>query len=246
MDKAVEWPLWSGNHQMNNRAVSVNPATQGEYRGNPNRGVRRDCTRGNLDRPVRSVQPIGTEAEDTVRTAPMEKVQSQAEMTWPLTPPTDLQIAWLAGLFEGEGCMSIAKNGGTRLTIRMTDRDVIERVNALLPGTKIQVVTPKPAKAYTNQPKTQYAWRISNPDQVRKILTMLLPHFGERRAAKAIEVLMHLDSRVGMGGHQRAKTHCPQRHLYSPENTYVNPTTGVRHCRTCRAGWDRAARSRVG
>ena len=30
------------------------------------------------------------------------------------------------------------------------------------------------------------------------------------------------------------KTHCPQGHEYAGANLYQNPTTGKRHCRTCR------------
>lgn len=30
-----------------------------------------------------------------------------------------------------------------------------------------------------------------------------------------------------------AKTHCPQGHEYTPENTYINPKSGGRMCRTC-------------
>lgn len=35
---------------------------------------------------------------------------------------------------------------------------------------------------------------------------------------------------------QSNKTHCPQDHEYTEENTYVVPTTGVRQCKTCRDG----------
>lgn len=153
-------------------------------------------------------------------------------------------IAWLAGLFEGEGSMSIAKNGGTRLTIRMCDRDVIDRVNEMFPCTRIQVVVPKPARAYSNQPMTQYAWRVSDPAKVRELLELLLPWFGERRAAKAAEVLAHLDSRPGTGGFNRAKTHCAQGHEYTPENTYIRKGTDHRHCRACLAAWDKASKER--
>lgn len=140
--------------------------------------------------------------------------------------------------------MSIAKNGGTRLTIRMTDRDVIERVDALFKCTKIQVVNPRPVKEHFNQPKTQYAWRISDPEKVRQILALLLPWFGERRAGKARELLAHLDSRPGVGGFHGAKTHCAQGHEYTPENTYTRPGTTHRHCRTCRTEWARRHRER--
>ena len=40
--------------------------------------------------------------------------------------------------------------------------------------------------------------------------------------------------KVAHGTHHHAsKTHCPQGHPYDEENTYVNPSTGGRQCRTC-------------
>lgn len=150
----------------------------------------------------------------------------------------DLDIAWLAGLFEGEGSMYIAKNGGTRLAIGMTDRDVIERVNALVPCTQIQVVHPKPVRPEYSQPKTRYNWRISDPVKVREVLELLLPWFGRRRSARAQEVLAHLDSRRG-NFHGR-KTHCAKGHPYDESNTYIRPNSnGHRHCRKCMVEWSR-------
>ncbi|AEK09399.1 HNH endonuclease [Mycobacterium phage LittleE] len=150
----------------------------------------------------------------------------------------EANIAWLAGLFEGEGCMSIAKNGGTRLTIRMTDRDVIEQVFAMFPSTRIQVVEPQ-----QDNWKTQYAWRVSDPSKVREILGLLLPWFGERRAARARELLHHLDTRPGLG-HWAKRTQCVNGHEFSEENTYVNPNNGYRSCRTCSAAAQRRAYQR--
>ncbi|WP_144425627.1 hypothetical protein [Cellulosimicrobium cellulans] len=45
--------------------------------------------------------------------------------------------------------------------------------------------------------------------------------------------------RLDGADHQRAKTHCPHGHEYTPENTIVYPSDGRRRCRTCR----RAARA---
>ena len=33
--------------------------------------------------------------------------------------------------------------------------------------------------------------------------------------------------------HNTLKTHCPQGHEYTPQNTYVRPSKGTRKCRTC-------------
>ena len=35
------------------------------------------------------------------------------------------------------------------------------------------------------------------------------------------------------GARQRARTHCPHGHAYSPDNTYIQPSTGGRCCRAC-------------
>lgn len=34
-----------------------------------------------------------------------------------------------------------------------------------------------------------------------------------------------------------AKTHCDNGHEFTPENTYANPQTGIRGCRTCKREW---------
>lgn len=39
----------------------------------------------------------------------------------------------------------------------------------------------------------------------------------------------------------RLKTHCKHGHEFTAENTYIIPSTGSRHCRTCRRLWRGAA-----
>jgi hypothetical protein len=54
-----------------------------------------------------------------------------------------------------------------------------------------------------------------------------------------VEVVAHAENvrrgaaRWVPGERQRAKTHCPRGHAYSPENTYTQPGTGGRACRAC-------------
>jgi hypothetical protein len=47
------------------------------------------------------------------------------------------------------------------------------------------------------------------------------------------------DAGKSSGVLQKSKTHCPHGHAYTPENTYINARTGARHCRACRANWDK-------
>jgi len=50
-----------------------------------------------------------------------------------------------------------------------------------------------------------------------------------------LEAVTHAENvrRGNAGKWQREKTHCPQGHPYSEENTYVIPATGHRQCREC-------------
>jgi hypothetical protein len=47
----------------------------------------------------------------------------------------------------------------------------------------------------------------------------------------------------GWSGRNARKTHCPQGHPYSPENTSVRD--GQRHCRTCHRERERARKARA-
>lgn len=40
--------------------------------------------------------------------------------------------------------------------------------------------------------------------------------------------------------HNSAKTHCVHGHAYTPENTYIVPSSGARACRECRRTRNRA------
>lgn len=96
---------------------------------------------------------------------------------------SDVDAAWLAGLFEGEGCIHITKKRYVRLSIKMTDRDVLERVAALTTGRTLG------AYDRPGYNKTLYDWGVSWRPDVEELLNTMLPWFGERRRAKALEAL---------------------------------------------------------
>lgn len=143
-------------------------------------------------------------------------------------------IAWLAGIFEGEGCFEIGKNGMVRLTIAMTDRDVIERIDELFPSNGISVrPSHTPIKGSDGKPRDIYAWRVSGPDKVTAVIKAILPYLGERRTARANEVLQSIASRPERN-RQRNKDRCRAGHPLTPENSIARADKPhLVRCRRC-------------
>jgi len=142
------------------------------------------------------------------------------------------QIAWLAGLLEGEGWFR--GSGATRtpqIGVAMTDRDVIERAAALLGATVCDKKVPAP-----NKP--QWSAVITGEQAVRWMFT-LHAYMGLRRRAKIVEVLAYWRSTKP---HFRYRTHCPKGHEYTIDNVAIESVSvggrrkqagQRRHCRTC-------------
>lgn len=66
---------------------------------------------------------------------------------------------------------------------------------------------------------------------------MVIDHLCKNRACQNARHMEPVTNRANIqrgevGGHLRAKTHCPKGHPYSGENLYVTKT-GSRHCREC-------------
>lgn len=104
--------------------------------------------------------------------------------------PTETEIAWAAGLFEGEGCITISHNSKTaydqpRLKLSMVDVDVVERFAAIVGVGNLcdqRFKNPKFQK--------QRCWYAGARKDVTRVLNMLRPYFGDRRRARCDEVLV--------------------------------------------------------
>lgn len=116
---------------------------------------------------------------------------------------TDCEITWLAGLFEGEACFRNPVSGRSghrvpRITIKMTDQDVIQRVATLCKATgKIHIHTPKKATH-----KKMYCLTILGIRAV-KIMELILPYMCERRSEKIKSILSDWMSRSHKMGRPR-------------------------------------------
>ena len=94
-----------------------------------------------------------------------------------------MNIGWMAGLYEGEGCIEKTSTRGYRLTIVSTDLDVIEKIQDFAGGYV------HPQKQYKPHHKPAWKWRIGTKREVIDLLTQMLPFLGNRRAYDALNAL---------------------------------------------------------
>ena len=94
-----------------------------------------------------------------------------------------MNIGWMSGMYEGEGCIEKTSSKGYRLCIVSTDLDVIESIQAFAGG-RIY-----PQKQYKSHHKPSWKWRLGTKKDVTKLLTEMLPFLGNRRAYDALNAL---------------------------------------------------------
>jgi len=98
----------------------------------------------------------------------------------------NVDIAWLAGLIEGEGCISWNGKrdgyGTPQIQVSMSDRDVVERMATLLESSLRGPYDKGPGN------KQQWSTSICGRNAIGWLMT-LFPFFGERRRYKTKQVL---------------------------------------------------------
>lgn len=100
--------------------------------------------------------------------------------------------AWMSGLFEGEGSISISKKKGyCCLQLTSTDHDVLMKFAGL--ANCQSKITYCPRRPHQN--KDSWKWQIGNKKDVTRLLELMLPYFGDRRAHKALDVFDFYDYR---------------------------------------------------
>ena len=131
--------------------------------------------------------PLKTQLEQLENTT-LYDVQLQQKQNLAAIGQRYTDIVWAAALFEGEGSIFIRKKDvNTRyISISMTDKDVMQRfVNVVGYGNL--------RGPYKGSHKPYWSWECAKKIQVLRILKMFLPHFGIRRAEKAIEAITFLN-----------------------------------------------------
>ena len=100
-------------------------------------------------------------------------------------------IEWASGLFEGEGCITKIKSTNRwHLEIEMSDLDVIQDFHTIMGLTT--KITHRPARKEGHKPT--FMSQTRSQATVKRVLELLLPYFGQRRAYQALNCLDELDN----------------------------------------------------
>lgn len=107
-----------------------------------------------------------------------------------------LELAWLAGLLEGEGSFMMSRNivSGTtylypKIVINMTDYDVVKRTADLFRNNVYKIPKSDNPKYGYKKPRKQ-AWRAQvSGAKAAMLMEAILPLMGERRAERIQSIL---------------------------------------------------------
>lgn len=135
---------------------------------------------------------------------------------------TEVEIAWLAGLIEGEGSLALHRGASATLAVLMTDEDVIRKLHAVSGCGRVT----GPYQHSNPNARPTWLWAVRRVSDLRPLLTALAPHMGIRRSVRFAQAARHIASNRG----RRADlTHCPQGHPY--EQRYRDGTARI--CKEC-------------
>jgi hypothetical protein len=147
---------------------------------------------------------------------------------------TPAEVAWLAGIYEGEGSCAITRGRAIRVEIMMTDQDVVDRIYTLTGLGSVHILPPRGDKY-----KTAYRWSIGSIDAV-EFLQSVIPWLGERRAGRALDAIQNWKTNKRQS--TLGDTECINGHVYE---TPGNRRTKYGTCHQCNLDASRRYRERL-
>ncbi len=106
----------------------------------------------------------------------------------------EIETAWAAGLFEGEGSIIFTGKNGVSVTVFMTDQDVLQKLLAVA-----GMGTLRGPYSDASHPghKPIWKWSISRGTHSSEFLRAIRPHMGVRRLARLDAALERLSNMRG-------------------------------------------------
>lgn len=108
------------------------------------------------------------------------------------------ELAWFAGLFEGEGTFNFSNGVPRRISISMTDLDVLEAVRDSFGGS----IHSASRAVYKEHWKDAWVWNLSGEKAVQ-LSEAIYPLLSLRRKERANEFISQLRTRISERGEQK-------------------------------------------
>jgi hypothetical protein len=94
------------------------------------------------------------------------------------------EVAWVAGILEGEGCWARRRaRANWWIAVRMTDKDIVDRLASITGVGRIS-----PARPQKTHYKMAWAWQVSVRAHREWLTVKVWPWMGERRRARIQEL----------------------------------------------------------
>lgn len=134
-------------------------------------------------------------------------------------------LAWVAGIFEGEGFCSLKANRSVVLGVHMCDEDVVRRFHSVVGVGQVSV-----RDRNDGIRKRQWCWEVTRAREAYALGAALFSFMGVRRQARLFELLVWF----------RAAPYRARRHGTTTE--YVKHKCRCDLCVTAMRGYNKARR----
>ena len=105
---------------------------------------------------------------------------------------TESDIAWAAGVFEGEGSVGVSgksKAPVTYMSMGMSEQDVLDRFTSIVGTGKVYGPYKGQGSKTPAHYKPMFHWKIRQITEIQRILRLFYPYLGERRRSEAAGVI---------------------------------------------------------
>jgi hypothetical protein len=141
----------------------------------------------------------------------------------PPREPTEAEVAYVAGLYEGEGsCQKVKRY--RRMTIRMTDKEPLDLVQQIMGGI---VAGPYRDVGVPDHYKDKWAWRVGAWRDILRIVPLIRPWLSPRRQAQVDRLLEDIPA------HPRGILICPDVPYASTAPYERHRKLGIPPCEKC-------------
>lgn len=101
---------------------------------------------------------------------------------------TPEELAYLAGLIDGEGCFSVGDNPRLRIVLQSRDKFALERIQEIFGG---RLNHRKPQASWKPNCSDQWEWTVQRQEELYALCVALLPylHIKREKCQQVVEIL---------------------------------------------------------